>query len=883
MKDKQTPLVKQYSQIKQKHPDAVLLYRMGDFFETFDEDAEITSKVCGIVLTKRNNGAGGDTPLAGFPHHQLENYLPKLVKAGYRVAVCEQVEDPKKARGIVKREVIEVITPGVALYDKLLDTKRNNYLAAIYLTNLTKSQRLVGLSFTDISTAEFSTGEFNLTQLCEILETLSPSEIIISKQQKNEILPLLEKLSFKPAITKLEPWIFDEEFGRQGLLGQFKTQSLKPYGIEELPVAIASAGAVLHYINETQFNKIEQIKSIKLFNPSEFMILDYATRRNLEITFSAGDVNQQGTLISILDSTITPQGGRLFKQWITRPLIKLSSILKRKEVVKIFFVNAKEREKLRELLGNIADLERIISKICSMRAHPRDMITLKNSLVVMPEIAKILNKYDNFLIQYISKKISEPLKCASIIEKSLNEELGTSIGSGNVFRRGYSSELDSYLEAKHSGKSWITNFQENERKTSGIPSLKVSFNNVFGYYIEISNTHKGKVPKTYERRQTLTNAERYTTPELKSIESKILSAEEKISELEQSLFTELQVKVSMETAVIQDIAKSIAALDCLLSFAEISQIYNYCEPVVDDSNILEIEEGRHPVVERLLQIGEKFTPNSTYLEPEKETIHIITGPNMSGKSCYLRQVGLIVLLAQIGCYVPAKSARVGIVDRIFTRVGAQDNITAGESTFLVEMQEAANIMNNASNKSLILLDEVGRGTATFDGISIAWAIAEYINNNIDAKTLFATHYHELNDLAEKYESIANYCVEVLELDKNILFTHKVKAGASNHSFGIHVAKMSGLPLSIINRADEILKSLEGTYQGEIKTESIKTKKASTKQVEPKKKQYMPEQLPFYEFRDDAIRDKIRNMDIDNLSPVQALLELSELHKEIKNG
>lgn len=883
MKGKQTPLERQYSLIKQKHPDAILLFRLGDFFETFNEDAEITSKTCGIVLTTRNNGAGAKTPLAGFPYHQLDNYLPKLVKAGYRVAVCEQVEDPKKARGIVKREVVEVVSPGVALYDKLLDNKRNNYLAGIYLSNVSKKDGLIGLSYADVSTAEFAAAEFGLNQLCEILEMLHPAELIISKEQKNELNPLIEKLSFKPSITRLEPWIFDEEFGRQALLGQFGTQTLKPFGIENFSVAIAAAGAVLHYVKETQLNKIEQIKSIKLFNPSEYMVLDYATRRNLEITFQSGEPNQEGTLISILDKTISPQGARLFKQWITRPLIKLNSILKRKEVVRAFFENEKERSDIREYLKNVADLERLISKTCSMKAHPRDLLSLKNSLAQMPSISDALNKFDEFLVQHIRKKITEPIKSVSIIENCLKDELAGAVGSGTVFRAGFSAELDSYLEAKHSGKKWISNFQESERKKSGIPSLKIGFNNVFGYYIEISNAHKNKIPAGYERKQTLTNAERYTTSELKEIESKILNAEEKIAELEQSLFIELQAKISLESTLILEIAKNIAALDCLLSFAEVSRLHNYCEPKIDDSTSLEIEDGRHPVVERLLQIGEKFIPNSTSFDTEKEIIHIITGPNMSGKSCYLRQVGLIVLLAQIGCFVPAKSARIGIVDRIFTRVGAQDNITAGESTFLVEMQEAANIMNNATSKSLILLDEVGRGTATFDGISIAWAIAEYINQTIAAKTLFATHYHELNDLAEKYETISNYCVEVLELDKNILFTHKVKAGASNHSFGIHVAKMAGLPQGIINRADEILKSLEGSYQSEVKTDSVKTKKASTKKVEPKRKEHLPEQLPFYEFRDDAIRDKIRNLDIDNLSPVEALLKLSELHKEIKNG
>lgn len=880
MKKKQTPLTRQYAQIKNKYPDTILLFRLGDFFETFNEDAAVTSQVCGITLTKRNNGAAGEMPLAGFPHHQLDNYLPKLVRAGYRVAVCEQLEDPKQAKGIVRRDVVEVVTPGAALYDKLLNTKKNNYLAAV---NIGKKHNYyyAGIAFTDISTGEFFVCETEIDKLADILHSFAPAEILINKEYKKELNDIFENLSFKPAVNKIEAWIFDDEFAREALKNQFGTLSLKGFGIEDYSIAIASAGSVLHYLKETQKGTLKQIKSVSIFNPSDYMQLDWATRRNLEITFSMQDNTKDGTLISILDNTQTPMGGRLFKKWISQPLIALQPIKQRLESVKLI-INLNLLEGLKYELSQIGDLERLISKICTARANPRDLVSLKNSLGRIPELKNILINLPNSYLRNLCDQTDELQELYDIIDRSILDEPTSQTGTGSVFRKGYYAELDNYIEAKFSGKNWINQYKENERKRTNIPSLKIGFNNVFGYYIEISNAHKDKIPDNYERKQTLTNAERYITPELKEFESKILNAEEKISELEQKLFSELLMKISLFTEQIQKDASLIAQIDSLYSFAFVSVKYDYTEPEINDSNLIKIENGRHPVVERFLPIGEHFQTNSTILDNEGEMIHIITGPNMAGKSCYLRQVGLIVFLAQIGCFVPAKKAKIGIVDRIFTRVGAQDNITAGESTFLVEMQEAANILNNASDRSLILLDEVGRGTATFDGISIAWAITEYIHNKLHAKTLFATHYHELNELAKRYENIANYKIDVREADGKLMFTHQVKKGGTDHSFGIHVAQMAGLPYDVIHRANEIMKILEAAGTDEKKS-NVKIKGVKTKGIESKHNKRIPDQLPIFEIKDDELRERILNLDINHITPVQALQILSEMHKDIRKG
>jgi len=878
MADKTTPLMKQYGQIKSKFPDTILLFRLGDFFETFNDDAVTTSKVCGITLTKRNNGAAGDCPLAGFPHHQLDAYLPKLVKAGYRVAVCDQLEDPKASRGIVRRGVTEVVTPGVALYDKLLETKKNNYVASVFLKP-EKGETHAGLSFLDISTAEYFVCEMNSEKLIETLETLLPRELIISKNQKNELSELFQKLSFKPLITKLEPWIFEIEFCKESLLGHFKTQGLKGFGIENYTAGLSAAGAVLHYINETQAGQTQHIKSIGIYQYSDYMSLDYATKRNLEITFSMSD-SKEGTLISILDKTQTAMGGRLFKQWLIHPLKNLKPINMRLTIVEAFIANPTQHQLLRQEFSEIGDLERLISKVCTGRANPRDVVALKLSLFKIPKIKNLLNglsvnESKKDALEAINSKLEQMDELINQINEAIIDEPSVQMGIGNIFRTGYSSELDSYIEAKYSGKNWVSSYQELERERSGINSLKVSYNSVFGYYIEITKVHNHKIPENYQRKQTLTNAERYITPELKEIEDKILNAETKIVELESNLFSELRLKIAEFTEQIQKNAVAIAAVDCLQSYAECAVQYNYCKPELDETKDIEIIEGRHPVVERLLPLGENYTANSTKLEPLSEQIHILTGPNMSGKSCYLRQVGLIVLLGQIGSYVPAKKTRFGIVDRIFTRVGAQDNISLGESTFLVEMQEAANIMNNATDRSLILLDEVGRGTATYDGISIAWAITEYIHNVVEAKTLFATHYHELNDLAQRLDKIVNYKVEVIEAGETIIFTHKVLPGASDHSFGIHVAQMAGMPQEITDRANVIMRSFESDSNiAKPSTQNIKTES---------RQRYVPEQMSIFEFRDDALREQILNLDLNNITPLEAMKILNEMQKKAKKS
>ncbi|MBI5326505.1 MAG: DNA mismatch repair protein MutS [Ignavibacteriae bacterium] len=871
--------MRQYSQMKSKYPDTIMLFRLGDFFETFNEDAVITSKVCGITLTKRHNGAAGESPLAGFPHHQLDAYLPKLVRAGYRVAVCEQLEDPKQARGIVKRGVIEVVTPGVALYDKLLETKKNNYVCSIVLSG-SNTNFIAGIACADISTGEFIVSEFSAHSILQVIETLSPSEVIINKEQKNELAQILNKLSFKPPVTKLEPWIFDAQFCRDGLLGHFKTQNLKGYGIDDYTAGISASGAILHYIKETQNGEISQLKKLSVYNPSEFMLLDYATKRNLEITFPMYESAAVGSLISIIDKTCCPIGGRLLKKWLTRPLLNIEQINKRLSAVRTLYDNDNKRKNIREVFQEIGDIERLISKICTGRANPRDMASLKSSLSKIPEIRKLLAEFNSQPLNILNDRFEDVSEVVELISHSLVDEPTVQLGTGCIFRHGYSQELDSYVDAKNSAKEWVNDYQEKEKQLTNISSLKVGFTSVFGYYIEITHVHKDKVPARYDRKQTLTNAERYTTPELKKFEEKILNAEEKILQFEQDLFQELRNKIIIHTEKIQNNAGTIAVLDCLQCFAETSKENNYTEPEIDNSENIEIIEGRHPVVEKLLQIGESFHPNSTKLDTNSEQIHIITGPNMSGKSCYLRQVGLIVLLTQIGCFVPAKKARIGLVDRIFTRVGAQDNITMGESTFLVEMQEAANIMNNATSKSLILLDEVGRGTATYDGISIAWAITEYIHDTIGARTLFATHYHELNDIANRYDRIINYKVEVVEAGDTIIFSHRVMPGTSDHSFGIHVAQMAGLPSEVTGRANIIMKSLEESSKENGSSEKI-SQQTDTKKIETKRTKNIPDQLAIFEFRDDLLREQILKIDIDSLSPLEALKTLAAMQKEAR--
>jgi len=865
----QTPLMAQYFKIKEANPDTILLFRVGDFFETFDEDAKLASKVLGITLTKRSNGAAEDVPLAGFPHHAIDTYLPKLVRAGYRVAVCEQVENPKFAKGIVKREVIEVVTPGVTLSDKLLDHKKNNYLLSVFIKN-----EIAGISFVDISTGEYLVYEVNESEFVQQIESIAPSEILIQKKDKDYLIPLIQKTNSSIRVSKIDDWIFNFEYAKELLLMHFKTVNLKGFGVDHLNEGIIAAGVILNYLQETQKTNLSHLSSISLYNFGEYMILDSATRRNLEITFAMRDGGREGSLISILDKTSTAMGGRLMKKWITRPLRNKSSIDKRLDSVEELLKEKSLRQKLVTELKEIGDLERLISRISTGRANPREVVAIKSSLKKIPAVIDYLKSCKVDTLKQISDKLNSLEELVTKIQAALVDSPPATINDGGVIRNGFSEELDELREIAFHGKDWIAKLQKTEREKTAIPSLKVSYNKVFGYYIDISNAHKEKVPETYIRKQTLVNSERYITPELKEYEDKILNAEEKIYELETQLFNEVKLLSASYASVIQNNAQYIAMLDCFISFAECAESYKYVKPEISEDTKLKIVKGRHPVVEQILPPGDKFTPNDCKMDNEQEQIIILTGPNMAGKSVYLRQTGLIVLMAQIGSFVPAGEAEIGIVDRIFTRVGASDNITAGESTFLVEMQEAANILNNATQKSLILLDEIGRGTSTFDGISIAWAITEYIHENreVAAKTLFATHYHELNEMAEIFPRIKNYKVEVREYDDKVIFLHKVNPGSADHSYGIQVAQMAGLPKFVTSRAKEVLQNLE----------SKELTPYEEKKEKLQKMQRLDNQISMFEIKDDKIRDELKELQIDGLTPIEALNKLNDLKKKVKD-
>ncbi|WP_348341048.1 DNA mismatch repair protein MutS [Ignavibacterium sp.] len=867
----QTPLMAQYYKIKQQHPDTILLFRVGDFFETFEDDAKIASKVLGITLTKRSNGAADDVPLAGFPHHAIDAYLPKLVRAGYRVAVCEQMENPKFAKGIVKREVIEVVTPGVTLSDKLLDHKKNNYVLGVFIND-----DLVGLSFSDISTGEFYVYETKLDHFPEQIQLINPSEILYHKRDKDYLTKILSKINAEIRLTKIDEWIFNFDYTNELLLNHFKTVTLKGFGIERLQYGIVAAGVVLHYLQETQRVNLSHLNKISIYNPSDYMILDYSTKRNLEIITSMQEGTREGSLISILDKTQTAMGGRLLKKWISAPLRDVNAINQRLNAVENLIKEKSVRKDLINHLKEVGDLERLISKVCTGRANPREIVAVKTSLKKIPDIKELLNKFSDSTLKNIGDSLKDLSHLVEKISEAIVDSPPAALTEGGIIKSGFSPELDELREIAFNGKEWISNLQQKERERTGIPSLKVGFNNVFGYYIDISNAHKSKVPEDYIRKQTLVNSERYITPELKTFEEKILNAEEKIGELEYQLFNEIRNLIALEAEAIQTNARLIGMLDVFLSFAECAEEYNYVKPEVDEGNEIEILQGRHPVVERILSPGEKFTPNDCKLNNTDQQIILLTGPNMAGKSVYLRQVGLIVLLAQIGSFVPASKAKIGIVDRIFTRVGASDNITAGESTFLVEMQEAANILNNATSRSLILLDEIGRGTSTFDGISIAWAITEYLHENPDvaAKTLFATHYHELNEMADLFPRIKNYKVEVREYDDKVIFLHRVNPGRADHSYGIQVAMMAGLPVFVTNRAKEILNNLESKELTpyEVKKERLKKLKSET-----------DNQISLFEFKDDELRTEIKNLELNTLTPIEALNKLNELKRKMEKN
>lgn len=863
----QTPLMRQYTQIKAKYPDTILLFRMGDFFETFEQDAVTASKVLGITLTKRANGAASDVPLAGFPHHALDNYLPKLVKAGYKVAVCEQLEDPRMARGIVKRDVIEVVTPGITFSDKLLDHKSNNYIASVYVR-----ENQCGFAFCDISTGEFSACEFPFKNLQAQLDLINPAEVIISKTQKNQFANILNvEYSAVPrekniTVTKLDEWIFNLDYCTELLLSQFKTKSLKGFGIDELKLGIIAAGAIMNYIQETQKGNLAHINKISYYDTADYVILDNSTKRNLEIISSIAEGSRLGTLVSILDKTETAMGARLLKNWITRPLKKLEQINKRLECVEEFYNNKPLRKNLLTLFKNIGDLERLISKIATARAVARDLINLKYSLKTISQVKNELKDTRIKTLQQINNNLKEINELCELIDNSINEDLSLHSENKGIIKQGYNKELDDIRYILNSGEAWLENYQRKERERTKINSLKVSFNKVFGYYIEVSKANLDRIEgvEGYIRKQTLVNAERFITQELKEYEEKILSAEEKISILEAKLFTEIRSKIVEYSNDIQLNAAMIGVLDVMLSFAETAEENKYIKPEVNESDRIEIFQGRHPVIEQLLPAGEKYIPNDTIADPESEQVLIITGPNMSGKSSYLRQVGLIVLLAQIGSFIPASKAKIGICDRIFTRVGAMDNIARGESTFLVEMQESANIMNNLTAKSLVLLDEVGRGTSTYDGISIAWAITEFIHENplVKAKTLFATHYHELNSLASLYARIKNLRVEVKEIGDKVIFLHKINEGTADHSFGIHVAQMAGLPDNVIRRAKEILRNFEKREERARRKDEF--------------------QINLFEYKDEELRDIINKIDVDKMTPLEALVKLVDLKRLIRD-
>jgi DNA mismatch repair protein MutS len=866
-----TPLMRQYAQVKAKHPDTILLFRMGDFFETFDEDAKITSRVLGITLTRRGNGTAGETPLAGFPHHALDAYLPRLLKAGYRVAVCEQMEDPKLAKGIVKREVIEVVTPGVAFSDKVLEQKRNNYLAAIALPGaLATGMDRVGLAFVDVSTAEFRVAEMPFSSLAEHLGALEPSELLVQRRDAETVEQVLRS-SFHGLTTKTEDWVFTEDYARELLTTHFNTPSLKGFGLQEYAIGIVAAGAVMHYLQETQKSNLLHIRKISPLEVGDFIVLDPSTKRNLEITSSiAGD--SDGTLVHVLDRTQTAMGGRLLKRWITQPLNALAPINERLDAVSEFVAGAEQRSTLSASLSRIGDLERLNSRICTARAGPRDLHALCGILQEIEVLRAATESLSAAALSAIHRDLHTLPDVVALIRSAINPETPATLADGGVIQTGYSADLDELRRLSKSGKQWIADLQARERERTGISSLKVGFNNVFGYYIEITNAHREKVPQDYTRKQTLTGAERYITPDLKEYEEKILHAEERILALETQLFTEVRLRVAEHAETITTNARAVATLDCFVSLAAVAVEYGYVRPEVNEGTVIDIVDGRHPVIEQLLAAGEQYTPNSVHLDSRKEQILIITGPNMSGKSSFLRQIGLIALLAQIGSHVPAKKAVIGLVDRIYTRVGASDNIASGESTFLVEMHEAAHIVNTATARSLILLDEVGRGTSTFDGISIAWALTEYLHDRVGARTLFATHYHELNELADLLPRIRNLKVDVREYGDKVIFLHKVTPGFADHSYGIQVAQMAGLPEELTDRAKQLLKNLESsdlTFDDEDRGARRRGRSPSSSV-----------QLTLFEMKDDVIRQRLKEINPDTLTPLDALKLLAELKQQI---
>ena len=862
---KETPLMLQYNTIKAKYPGALLLFRVGDFYETFGQDAVKASGILGIVLTKRGNGSGTHTELAGFPHHSLDTYLPKLVRAGQRVAICDQLEDPKTTKTIVKRGVTELITPGVSYSDNIIQQNTNNYLVSLYF-----EKNSFGIAFIDISTGEFLVAQGNADYIDKLLQSFKPSEVIFQKSRQRDFV---ETFGDRFYTYHLDDWAYSGDYASEILLKHFEVNSLKGFGIEKLPLAIIAAGVALHYLNETEHRNLQHISSVSRIEEDRYMWLDRFTIRNLELIGSANE--NAISLVDVLDKTCSPMGARLLRRWIIMPLKERKPIQERLDVVEFLVNNDELRESLLLELKQIGDLERLISKIGLQKANPREVIQLKRALYAIFNLKDICQNADNYALKTIAEQLNPCILIRDRIERELNPDPPVMLIKGSVIADGVDEELDRLRKIAFGGKGYLLEIQKREAEITGIPSLKVAFNNVFGYYLEVTHTHKDKVPSEWLRKQTLVNAERYITPELKEYEEQILGAEEKIQVLETRLYNELTYALSEFIKPIQLNAQLVAQLDVLLNFSNLAIKNYYVKPLIDDSTIIDIKGGRHPVIEKHLPAGEEYITNDVFLDSDNQQIIIITGPNMSGKSALLRQTGLIVLMAQMGCFVPAKEAQIGIVDKIFTRVGASDNLTSGESTFMVEMNETASILNNLSPRSLILMDEIGRGTSTYDGISIAWSIAEYLHNHptAQAKTLFATHYHELNELTNSFNRIKNFNVSVKELGNKVIFLRKLVPGGSEHSFGIHVAKMAGMPQKLVNRANEILKRLEQERTG---GEDIKD---SLKKVQ--KQAY---QLQMFSIDDPVlvkIRDMLNNLDVNTLTPVEALMKLDEIQRVLK--
>ncbi|HAL54170.1 MAG TPA: DNA mismatch repair protein MutS [Sphingobacterium sp.] len=863
---KVTPLMQQYNAIKIKYPGALLLFRVGDFYETFGEDAIKAAQILGIVLTKRGNGSESETALAGFPHHSLETYLPKLVRAGQRVAICDQLEDPKTTKTIVKRGVTELVTPGVSYSDNIVQQKSNNYLASIFI-----EKERIGISFLDISTGEFLVAQGSVAYIDKLLQGFKPREIILSKKQSKDFI---EQFGSHYYTYFLDEWPYTGDYATETLLKHFEVSSMKGFGVDRMTVGVVAAGVALHYLNETEHRNLQHISTLSRIEEDRFMWLDRFTIRNLELI---GSLNENAvTLSDVLDHTSSPMGARLLKRWIVMPLKDRKSIQERLNVVDFFFTNRDLRDELIGQIKQVGDLERLISKIGLQKANPREIVQLKRALYAIEKLKELTDRKDADALRTISDQLDACAVIREKIEQQVQAEPPVAINKGSVIAEGVDPELDRLRKIAFGGKDYLLEIQKREAELTGIPSLKIAFNNVFGYYLEVTNTHKDKVPTTWIRKQTLVNAERYITEELKEYEEQILGAEEKIQALENRLYAELLVAIAEYIKPIQLNAQLIAKLDVLLNFAVVAEKNYYVKPEVSESKILDIKGGRHPVIERNLPIGEDYITNDTFLDPKAQQIIIITGPNMAGKSALLRQTGLIVLMAQIGCFVPAKEAKIGLVDKIFTRVGASDNLSSGESTFMVEMNETASIMNNLSDRSLILLDEIGRGTSTYDGISIAWAIAEFLHNHpaAKAKTLFATHYHELNELTTSLDRIKNYNVTVKEVNNKVIFLRKLVPGGSEHSFGIHVAKLAGMPQKLLNRANQILKRLEQERTG---GEQIKD---SMRKIQ--KQAY---QLQMFSIDDpvlNKIRDMLNNLDVNSLTPVEALMKLDEIQRLLKN-